>query len=349
MTDPLYIVTGATGWLGRRVVRALTEGHSEIGEWGTGGKRVRVLVEQYENSDDLAALGAESVIGDICDPAVSRALTGDAEGSTVIHLAGIIHPRVSTQEFIDINCNGTRYLVEAAGATQVRRVVVMSSNSPIGVSRNPVEVFDEDSPYRPYMGYGRSKRAMEEWLRGHIGAVGMPEITIVRAPWFYGPEQPERQTRFFTMIKQGRFPLIGCGENRRSMGYVDSLAYGILLAAAAPQAAGRIYWLADERPYPMHEIIDTVRAVLRDDFGIAVKPKTVRVPGVVSDVARLADRGLQALGRYNQEIHVLSEMNLTIACTIERAKRELGYRPLTDLREGMRRSVAWVLDHGGQI
>ena len=105
------------------------------------------------------------------------------------------------------------------------------------------------------------------------------------------------------------------------MGYVDSLAYGILLAAAeAPVAAGRIYWLADERPYPMNEIIDTVRDVLRDDFGMAVKPTTVQVPGIIADVARLADWTLQKAGLYNQEIHVLSEMNLTIACSIERAQ-----------------------------
>jgi nucleoside-diphosphate-sugar epimerase len=39
-------------------------------------------------------------------------------------------------------------------------------------------------------------------------------------------------------------------------------------------------------------------------------------------------------------------MNLTIACSIERAERELGYRPLVDLREGMRRSVAWCLENG---
>jgi nucleoside-diphosphate-sugar epimerase len=344
-----YIVTGATGWLGRRVVRALTEGHAEMGEIGRGGEQVRMLVAPDEEASDLTALGAKAVIGDIRDPAAARALVAGVDGGTVIHLAGVIHPRTSVREFVEVNVQGTRHVVEAAGAAGARRIVVMSSNSPIGVSRNPVEVFDEDSPYRPYMGYGRSKRAMEEWLRGRMCALGLPEITIVRAPWFYGPEQPARQTRFFTMIKRGGFPLMGRSENRRSMGYVDSLAYGILLAAAAPQAAGRIYWLADSRAYPMHEIIDTVRAVLRDDFGFAVKPNTVHVPSFVSDVARLADWAIQAVGRYHQEIHVLSEMNLTISCTIERAKRELGYQPLTDLREGMRRSVAWVLDHGGTI
>jgi nucleoside-diphosphate-sugar epimerase len=349
MADMPYIITGATGWLGRRVVRALTEGHTEMGSMGHGGKRVRMLVAPDENTDNLIALGAEAVPGDIRDPARARALMAHTEGATVIHLAGIIHPTAGTQDFTAINVKGTRHIVEAAAAARARRVVVMSSNSAVGVSRNPVEVFDEDSPYKPYMGYGRSKRAMEEWLRDHMGAPGMPEITIVRAPWFYGPDQPARQTRFFTMVKQGAFPLMGCGENRRSMGYVDSLAYGILLAAAAPQAAGRMYWLADERPYPMHEIIDTVRAVLRDDFGMNVKPKTVRMPGFIADLARVADWGLQSIGRYNQKIHVLSEMNLTIACTIERARRELGYIPLTDLREGMRRSIDWVLDSGGEI
>jgi nucleoside-diphosphate-sugar epimerase len=349
MTSSLYIVTGANGWLGRRVVRALTQGHAEMGEVGRGAKLVRIFLAPKEDGSDLAALGAQAMTGDVRDAASVRALMSGAEGATVIHLAGVIHPRTGTREFIDVNVDGTRNVVEAAAAAHVKRVIVMSSNSPIGVSRNPAEVFDEDSPYKPYMGYGRSKRAMEEWLRHRMSAPGMPEITIVRAPWFYGPEQPARQTRFFTMIKLGRFPLMDRGQNRRSMGYVDSLAYGILLTAAAPAAAGRIYWLADRRPYPMSEIVDTVRSVLHNDFGFAVRPKTVNAPGLIADLARGADWTLQAAGKYNQQIHVLSEMNLTIACSIERAKRELGYQPLVELREGMRRSVAWVLDHGGRI
>src|SRR5262249_62377786 len=190
------------------------------------------------------------------------------------------------------------------------------------------------------------KQIMEEWLLAGANDENLPKITIIRAPWFYGPEQPARQTRFFSMIKAGRFPIVGDGHNRRSMVYVDSLAYGILLAANTSQASGKIYWLADERPYPMKEIVDTVRDVLRDDFGMSVKPTTVQVPSIISDVARIADWILQKARIYNQEIHVLSELNLTIACTIERAQRELGYKPLVDLREGMRRSVAWCLEQG---
>lgn len=343
------VVTGANGWLGRRLVRALTEGHAEMGPVGAGGAKPRILIAPGEKADDLADLGAEIVTGDIRDRATARRLLSGMDGATVLHLAGVIHPVVGIGDFMAVNFGGTRHVVEAAEAVNARRVVVMSSNSPLGASRNPREVFDEDSPYHPYMGYGRSKHAMEQWLRARIDKPDGPEITILRAPWFYGPEQPPRQTKFFSMIRDGKFPLMGRGENRRSLGYVDSLAFGILLAAQAPLAAGRIYWLADRRPYPMAEIIATVRTVLAEDFGLAVKADTVHVPGVIADMARVADAGLQSLGLYNQQIHVLSEMNLTIACSIERAERELGYRPLTGLREGLRRSVEWLLAHGGVL
>ena len=75
MSDPLYLVTGATGWLGRRLVRALTQGHAEMGHTGKGGGRVRMLVAPGEDAGDLQALGAEAVVGDIRDPASARALT----------------------------------------------------------------------------------------------------------------------------------------------------------------------------------------------------------------------------------------------------------------------------------
>jgi nucleoside-diphosphate-sugar epimerase len=151
------------------------------------------------------------------------------------------------------------------------------------------------------------------------------------------------------MIKNGKFPLLGDGSNRRSMGYVDSLAQGLLLCGGVPDAAGRTYWLADERAYPMSEIVATVKAVLKEDFGIAVSSTDLCLPSVIADIARIIDAGLQAAGLYHQKMHVLSEMNLTIACNISRAKAELGYSPLVDLREGMRRSIAWCLKQGYKI
>ena len=69
-------------------------------------------------------------------------------------------------------------------------------------------------------------------------------------------------------------------------------------------------------------------------------------PGFASSVAYGIDAITQGLGVYLQKIHVLSEMNKTIACTIAKAERELGYDPKIALREGMKRSIAWVLERG---
>ncbi len=72
----------------------------------------------------------------------------------------------------------------------------------------------------------------------------------------------------------------------------------------------------------------------------------MRLPGLAGDVAQIADATLQSLGIYQQKIHVLSEMNKTIACDVSRAKAELGYQPAVALEEGMRRSIRWCLENG---
>jgi nucleoside-diphosphate-sugar epimerase len=341
---PLIIVTGAAGWLGRRVVSALTAGTSGEEVKATAGTRLRCLCAPHESTQELLEAGAEIVVGDLRDPDTRLALFKDAEGALVLHLAGVIHPTGGVRTFDEVNHRGTLDILAAAANTA--RMVVMSSNSPFGANPSPDQTFNEDSPYNPYMNYGLSKMRMELGLRAAMERPGGPEIVIVRAPWFYGPGQPPRQGVFFTMCQAGKFPLMGKGMNRRSMGYVDSLALGILLAGQVPKAAGEIYWLADESAYTMHEIVDTVRTVLKEDFGLPLSPKTLHVPAVIADVARIVDKSLQTVGIYHQKFHVLSEMNLTIACDISKAKRELGYTPMVELREGMRRSVKWWLDFG---
>jgi nucleoside-diphosphate-sugar epimerase len=219
----------------------------------------------------------------------------------------------------------------------------VSSNSPCGCNPHPDHLFDELSPYRPYLNYGRSKMEMERAVKARAGKM---ETVVIRAPWFYGPNQPPRQTLFFKMIRTGKMPIVGNGRNLRSMAYVDNLCQGLLLAASVGRAAGQVYWIADRRPYSMNEIVDTVERLLETEFGRTCEHKRLCLPGFASSVAYLADFGLQTLGLYHQKIHVLSEMNKTIACSVTRAERELGYAPKVALEEGMRRSLQWCAERG---
>jgi len=148
------------------------------------------------------------------------------------------------------------------------------------------------------------------------------------------------------MIRDGKAPIVGDGNNLRSMAYLDNLCQGLMLAARTPSADRQVYWIADERPYTMNEVIDTVERLLEQEFGQKVAHQRMRLPGFAADLAMLADAAIQSLGAYQQKIHVLSEMNKTIACDVSRAKAELGYRPAVALEEGMRRSLRWCIEQG---
>jgi nucleoside-diphosphate-sugar epimerase len=342
------VVTGAAGWLGRRLVDVLIHGLADHPLTATADSRscIRALVRPGDDSGPLRSIAdrVEVVEGDLRDVADCQRLFDGTRSAFVFHIAGIIHPR-RVREFYDINVLGTRNLMQAAMAAGAARVVVMSSNSPLGVNPSRDHLFDESSPYQPYMNYGRSKMLMEltvQELRGR----GPTETVIVRSPWFYGPWQPPRQTLFFTMIRDGKMPIVGDGNNRRSMGYIDNLCQGLLLAALTAKADRQVYWIGDERPYTMNEIVDTVERLLEKEFGQTVAHKRLRLPGITGTIAQAADAAIQSIGLYQQKVHVLSEMNKTIACDIGRAKRELEFRPAVALEEGMRRSIRWCMEQG---
>ena len=349
MTLPLALVTGAPGWLGSRLVLALVRGLPDVPSLSAATDRpVRVLALRGSDTAALRALSprVQIVEGDVTDAASLEPFFAGAEGATLFHGAGVIHPAGGTRQLFAVNEGGTRNVVEAAKKAKIRRLVHVSSNSPLGIGKGPDDVFDETAPYRPYMSYGKSKMLAEQLVTAAGDAL---ETVIIRPPWFYGPGQPPRQSLFFTMIKDGKGPLVGAGDNRRSMAYVDNICQGLLLCEKVDRARGQIYWIADRDPYPMRVILDTIEEVLEKDFQMAVAHKRMKLPGFAGDVARGVDATLQAMGLYHQKMHVLSEMNATIACSVAKAERELGYDPRIALREGMRRSIEWMLANGQTI
>jgi len=337
------IVTGSPGWLGTRIVHSLKHGVVDVPALGPTDRITRCLVLPDADASELEALGAEIVRGDVTDPGSLAKLFDGATGATVFHAAGIVHATRGASQFTRVNADGTRNILEAARAANIRRFIHVSSNSPLGTNPSNTDVFDEDAPYHPYMGYGKSKMLAEQAVRAETGF----EWVIVRPPWFYGPGQPPRQSLFFSMIRDGKMPIVGSGANRRSMAYVDNICQGLVLCDRVAAAAGNIYWIADRTPYPMTEIVDTVEQVLERDFQIECAHKRRKLPGFASSFAFGIDAMTQGIGLYAQKIHVLSEMNKTIACSIAKAERELGYDPKIALYEGMKRSVAWVLERGG--
>ena len=141
---------------------------SDLGyEWiaknrnGQAGE-IRALLLPNSDSQKLRGILPDVRIfqGDLCDGSGLAEFFDGAEGARLIHTAGVIHPK-RTQEFYAVNRDGTSRLLETAASARVSRAVVVSSNSPCGCNPHPDHLFDESSPYNPYMNYGRSKMEME--------------------------------------------------------------------------------------------------------------------------------------------------------------------------------------------
>jgi nucleoside-diphosphate-sugar epimerase len=344
----MILITGASGWLGKNLSRAIAKRTFDLNlpHELPRGLCIRCLILPKDDPNELRALSSqiEPVQGDVRSPTDCARFCEGAKGAVLFHTAGVIHPQL-IKHFYDVNVAGTRNLLSAAIEAGVRRAVVVSSNSPLGFNSHARQLFDESSPYSPYMHYGRSKLKMELLVK-EVGAAGKIETVIVRPPWFYGPYQPRRQDLFFSMIRRGKMPIVGSGNNLRSMVYIGNLCEGLLLAAFAANAHGEIYWIADAHPYSMNEIVDTIARLLEQEFKFTVSHNRIRLPQIVSELAMFADATIQSLGFYSQKIHVLSEMNKNIACSITKAQRDLGYRPKVALEEGMRRSLAWCIENG---
>ncbi len=331
------VVTGAAGWLGQNLVRALAPTRAQV--------RCLVLDPGEAPLLDLVGPSVTTVVGDVRDPDALDRLFAGTSGATVFHAAGMIHPAGTTRPFFDVNVGGTQLVLDRARRNGASRLIHVSSNSPYGANARPTDRFTEDSPQNPYLSYGRSKAEAEELVR-RANDRGDVETVILRPPWFYGPFQPARQAQFFSAIRKNRFPLVGDGRQQRSMAYTGNLVQGCLKAEAAAGAGGKAYWIADAEPYELRTIFSGVRQALAAE-GLPVKDgNPPRLPRVAADLAVWGDTRLQALGRYVQPLHVLGELRDTIACDISRARAELGYDPEVGLVAGMRASIRWCLERG---
>lgn len=340
-SSPAVVVTGASGWFGQNLVRELVNEGREL---------IRCLVPEDSQGTLLEVLSptVRPVVGDVRDSAAVGRLFEGVGPATVVHAAGVIHPPGATRPFFDVNVGGTEAVLDAARRAGAGRFVHISSNSPFGANEGPRDRFTEDSPFNPYLSYGRSKQEGEELVR-RAQDRGDLETVVLRPPWFYGPRQPDRQDQFFSAIRRGRFPLVGDGSQQRSMVFTGNLVQGALKAETALAAPGEAYWIADAEPYELRQVFHGVRQALEAE-GLSVARRHVpHLPRVAANLAVRADTALQGAGRYVQPLHVLGELRDTIACDITKARTQLGYEPTVGLIEGMRASIRSCLARGAAL
>tara|TARA_X000000950_G_scaffold287803_1_gene401746 strand:+ start:10267 stop:11325 length:1059 start_codon:yes stop_codon:yes gene_type:complete len=340
------LITGASGWLGINLINAFLNGIDLYEETKNLSNEINLNVFLPKGEEiRLKKLFGDKLnyfTGDITNISDCRNFINNFDNFDLFHLAGIIHPK-KISDLYSINYQGTKNILDNCNKSNCDKFIFISSNSPFGINKNQNEPFDENSKYKPYLSYGKSKKLAEEFVINYCKKKFINFI-IVRPTWFYGPFQPKRQNLFFDMIINGKVPVVGNGSNLRSMTNTENLSYALILIWKNKKIKDDIFWIADEMPYSYISVINNVRNILEEKFKIKVKNRNLYLPNFLSLIAYIVDYFLQKLNLYNSKIHVLSELNKNIFCNIDKAKIILNYKPKINLENGLERNFNWMFN-----
>ena len=321
------LVTGGGGFLGRCIVTKLLE----------RGDEVRILARgRYL---DLEQAGVEGIQGDIRDPAkVAEACAGM---DTVFHVAALPAIWGKWEDFYGINFEGTKNAVAGCLAHGVGRLVYTSTPSVVFDGSDLCGI-DETYPYpeRYICHYPATKAIAERYVIAANGKEGLL-TTALRPHLVWGPGDRHLIPRVLQRARAGRLFIVGDGNNKVDVTYVENAAQAHLQAAERLQpgsvVAGQVYFISQGEPVVLWDFINQIL----ERFGI---PRvTRRIP---CGIARVLGGGLEAV--YNM-LRLSAEPPMTRFLAthlarshffdISKARQHFGYRPRVTIAEGVERLV----------
>lgn len=317
-------LTGATGFIGGAILNWLLQ----------EGTSVRALVRREESARQVEANGAHPVLGDILSPPAYReALRGS---DLLIHAAGFnAFCPVDPRPLYEVNVEGTRALLHAAGEVGVRRIVYTSSALTIG--EPPGHVAQEESSHRGYFlsHYERAKHEAEQ-IALTLARQGLP-VVILNPSSVQGPGRLHGTARIFLDYLNGRLPFIF--GNRFSFLYIEDCIEAHVKAAERGRVGER--YLLSGPSVTTEELLQTMEEVT----GIQRRPWKVG-----SRLGVALGAGMEWSGRLvGRRPRFCREMARTLLhggrYDSSKAERELNIS-FTPFREMVARTVAWYAETG---
>ena len=322
------LVTGGTGFTGTALVRRLRDAGHEV---------VALDYKEGLQSEALRKMGAEVVIGSVTDRGAVATAMRNVE--YVFHLAAAFRElNVPNSFYDDVNVGGTRIVLEEAIKVGAWKFVYCSTCGVHGNVDHPPA--NEDAPIRPADYYQRTKYEAEPVVK-RLGA-GKLEVVILRPAAIYGPGDPERFFMIFKRVAKGKFPMFGSGRTLYHPLYVENLVDAFMLCLAPGVGNGREYLIADEKYYPIEEIVKAVGRALDVPLKIPHYP----VMPVVA-AGHVVEKLCKPFGItppiFPRRVDWYRQNR---AFDISRAQRELAYVPRVELDEGLRLTGQWYRQMG---
>ena len=323
------LVTGGTGFLGRKIVaRLLAE-----------GREVTVLARREDAG--LVARGVRFVTASLDDAAAVRAACSGMD--TVFHVAAKVGVWGPYDEFFRANVTGTAAVIEGCRESGVSALIYTSTPSVVYNGRDLAGA-DETLPLTTDCpsAYPLTKAQAESLVLG-ANSEGLRTVAL-RPHLIWGVGDPHLVPRILVRARAGRLRIVGEGSNRVDMVHVDNAVDAHMLAEKAirstrSEAAGRAYFITNDEPV---RLWDWINELLR---GVGERPVTRKISlsaaSKVGAVCELLWRCLPLKGEPPMTRFVAAELAKDHWFSIEAAKRDLDYVPRVSMREG----TAALIEH----
>ena len=316
------LVTGGSGFVGRSLIRLLTENSISVRATYHGA------IPVFQDQDNSAIDWVKYDLGNAHNN-YSELLDGV---ETVIHLAGLAHVMdkdvQSPEIFRKINVEGTRKLATEAASRGVKRFIFLSTIKAHGEK----SYSSDDGTIRPFMEkdnpapqdpYAESKLEAELAIKDVCDKSQMRYV-ILRPSLIYGPHVKANFLRLVDLVSKG-IPLpFGSIKNRRSLLYVDNLGYAVLTSLEKPEAANNIYLVSDT---------------------------DVSLPQLIREIAKHFDKKaeifqfpvvlLRLAGKITGKGAVIDRLTESLVIDNSKIRHELQWEPKVTFEGGIKNTIEW--------
>lgn len=335
------LITGATGFIGKRLVAALSEVDAGISVLARNGRKAEELKAQFPK--------IKIIPGDLENP--DEYIRYLSSINTIYHLGAKTGIWGDREEFEKANYYGTKNLVDAAKKYGANKFIYYSTQNVTyryGFFVRP-KLQDQNTPYlneneyRDYYSLSKTKAEKYVLAKNREGFFA----TAIRPGWAWGPGDTNLFSPIVAMTQKRLIVMTGGSQNLAATSYVDNINHAAILAGQNPHAGGKAFYVTDDHPVTVRKFIYDLLDAAGLPFPNVFLPYFIAYPftaGMEFAYRFFKLKGRPPLTRF--DVYALAKDMLI---DISASKKILGYQPIVSYAEGMKQFKFWWEERGRDL